>query len=108
MLIAATHLFYLNSPRITPLQTHTHTHTLFAGGGCRARVVPLTAVSHVDEHFKELKILCLQDKVQKVSNLLAEGSKPWLSDPQDRSGQVEAIFQLEQPCRLAFLDIGQH
>ena len=54
-----------------------------------------------------LQTLCVQDKVQRVSNLLEEGSKRWLSDPQDRSGQVEAVFQLEQPCRLAFLDIGQ-
>ncbi|KAK7088041.1 hypothetical protein V1264_022013 [Littorina saxatilis] len=47
-----------------------------------------------------------QDKVYKVSNLLSDDSKHWLSDPQDRSGQVEAIFQLEKPCRLAFIDIG--
>ncbi|KAK7464045.1 hypothetical protein BaRGS_00037969 [Batillaria attramentaria] len=47
-----------------------------------------------------------QDNSHKVANLLEDGSRRWLSDPQDRSGQVEAVFQLEKACHLAYIDIG--
>lgn len=49
-----------------------------------------------------------QDTVHKVFNLLdSGGEKKWLSDPKDRSGTLEAIFQLDQPCHLASIDIGK-
>ncbi|XP_076434591.1 uncharacterized protein LOC143274609 [Babylonia areolata] len=49
-----------------------------------------------------------QDKIHKASNLLVEnsGTKRWLTDPQDRTGQIDATFQLDRPCHLSYIDIG--
>ncbi|GFS20446.1 Xrcc1-prov protein [Elysia marginata] len=48
-----------------------------------------------------------QDQCHKASNIVSgDGTKKWLSDCSDRSGKIEAILQLEEPCQLAYIDIG--
>ncbi|KAL8613311.1 hypothetical protein ACOMHN_052551 [Nucella lapillus] len=50
-----------------------------------------------------------QDKNHKASNVLEESgasARRWLTDPQDRSGQIDAVFQLERPGHLAYIDVG--
>ncbi|XP_046578904.1 uncharacterized protein LOC124286579 [Haliotis rubra] len=48
-----------------------------------------------------------QDDHHKVQNLVGgDGFKKWLSHPKEKSGQIQAIFQLEEPSQLAYIDIG--
>lgn len=50
-----------------------------------------------------------QDDVYSVQNLLKDGCfKKWLSDSKNRSGTMEAVFQLEKACIMSYLDIGTH
>ncbi|KAK3084336.1 hypothetical protein FSP39_011743 [Pinctada imbricata] len=49
----------------------------------------------------------LQDEVHKVNNLIrSDGTKKWLTHSKDRSGQAEAVFQLEGPSVISYIDIG--
>ncbi|GIZ00704.1 DNA repair protein XRCC1, partial [Caerostris extrusa] len=49
------------------------------------------------------------DENYKVENLLSgPGSKPWLCDSYDKSGRLEAVFQLEKASYIDFIDIGNH
>ncbi|XP_033749029.1 uncharacterized protein LOC117333715 [Pecten maximus] len=48
-----------------------------------------------------------QDNSHPVQNLTDNnGFKKWLSNPKEKSGQIEAVFQLEQSCRIMYIDIG--
>ncbi|XP_046379198.2 uncharacterized protein LOC124151013 isoform X1 [Haliotis rufescens] len=48
-----------------------------------------------------------QDDHHKVQNLVGgDGFKKWLSHPKEKSGQIQAIFQLEEPSQFAYIDIG--
>ncbi|XP_041348114.1 uncharacterized protein LOC121367805 [Gigantopelta aegis] len=48
-----------------------------------------------------------QDDNHKVSNIIdGNGFKCWLSQPQEKSGQIEAVFQLEKECLIANIDVG--
>ncbi|XP_069136105.1 uncharacterized protein [Argopecten irradians] len=48
-----------------------------------------------------------QDNSYPVQNLTDnKGFKKWLSNPKDKSGQIEAVFQLEQSCQIQYIDIG--
>ncbi|XP_067672781.1 uncharacterized protein [Haliotis asinina] len=48
-----------------------------------------------------------QDEHHKVQNLVGgDGFKKWLSHPREKSGQIQAVFQLEEPSQLAYIDIG--
>ena len=52
-------------------------------------------------------MIYLQDDRHPVSNLIkGDGFRKWLSHPQEKSGQIEAVFQLEQPCIISYIDIG--
>ena len=48
-----------------------------------------------------------QDEKHPAENL-AKGLSvlKWLGSPADRSGRLEATFQLQNPCILGFIDIG--
>ncbi|XP_021366041.1 uncharacterized protein LOC110458595 [Mizuhopecten yessoensis] len=48
-----------------------------------------------------------QDNNYPVQNLISnDGFKKWLSNPKEKSGQIEAVFQLEQSCKISYIDIG--
>ncbi|XP_005111437.1 uncharacterized protein LOC101863706 [Aplysia californica] len=48
-----------------------------------------------------------QDDNHKASNLItSDGFKRWLSSSKDRSGKIELVLQLDEPCQLAYIDIG--
>ncbi|XP_060083900.1 uncharacterized protein LOC132563156 [Ylistrum balloti] len=48
-----------------------------------------------------------QDNSHPVQNLTNNtGFKKWLSNPKDKTGQIEAVFQLEQSCKILYIDIG--
>ncbi|XP_045173056.2 uncharacterized protein LOC123534729 [Mercenaria mercenaria] len=48
-----------------------------------------------------------QDDRHPVSNLIkGDGFRKWLSHPQEKTGQIEAVFQMEQPCVISYIDIG--
>lgn len=52
-------------------------------------------------------VLLLQDSRYPVAGLLSKDAKKWLSDPHDKSGQVEVVLQLEKACCLDFIDLGK-
>lgn len=42
-----------------------------------------------------------------MGNLLSgNGKKRWLSAPKLKTGQIEAVFELERPCVITHIDIG--
>ena len=48
-----------------------------------------------------------QDDHNKASNLISsEGTKRWLSNPKDKTGKIDIILQLEEPCHFNYVDIG--
>ncbi|XP_064613339.1 LOW QUALITY PROTEIN: uncharacterized protein LOC135477115 [Liolophura sinensis] len=48
-----------------------------------------------------------QDDRHPVGNLLSgNGKKRWLSAPKLKTGQIEAVFELERPCVITHIDIG--
>ncbi|CAI9715003.1 repair XRCC1 [Octopus vulgaris] len=50
-----------------------------------------------------------QDETHSVQNLLKDGCfKKWLSNPKDRTGIMEGVFQLDQASVISYLDIGSH
>ncbi|GAB1599155.1 repair XRCC1 [Argonauta hians] len=50
-----------------------------------------------------------QDEAHSVQNILKDGCfKKWLSNPKDRTGVMEGVFQLDQACVISYLDIGSH
>ncbi|GFR07008.1 DNA repair protein [Trichonephila clavata] len=51
-----------------------------------------------------------QDDVFKADNLLdnSGASKPWLCAPHDKTGRLEAEFQLTKVSSIDFIDIGNH
>lgn len=51
-----------------------------------------------------------QDDVFKVDNLLRNPGicKPWLCAPHDKTGRLEAEFQLDKVSSIDFIDIGNH
>lgn len=51
--------------------------------------------------------MLLQDSRYPVAGLLSKDAKKWLSDPHDKSGQVEVVLQLEKACCLDFIDLGK-
>ena len=50
-----------------------------------------------------------QDPVHKVDNLLHQSSqwKRWLCAPGDRSGSIQAEFQLEKAAKIGYVDLGK-
>ncbi|KAJ8311202.1 hypothetical protein KUTeg_011246 [Tegillarca granosa] len=50
------------------------------------------------------------DDHHRVSNLTnSDGiSRKWLSHPSHRTGQIEAVFQLNEDCVISYMDIGVH
>ncbi|KAH3886268.1 uncharacterized protein LOC127842115 [Dreissena polymorpha] len=59
------------------------------------------------ETIKYIVSFSSQDERHPVSNLLkSDGLKKWLSHPQEKSGQIEAVFQLDRPCIISYIDIG--
>ncbi|ESO86132.1 hypothetical protein LOTGIDRAFT_59017, partial [Lottia gigantea] len=47
------------------------------------------------------------DEVHKVQNLInGDGCQKWLSNSKEKTGQIEAIFQLEDFLKVAFIDVG--
>ena len=44
-----------------------------------------------------------------MENVLSgDASRRWLSGPDDRSGHLEAEFQLQHNCVISHLDIGKY
>lgn len=50
-----------------------------------------------------------QDPKYPVENLLNPDSQkgPWLSCPQDKSGQLKAELQLERAVPIGYIDVGE-
>ena len=50
-----------------------------------------------------------QDPIHKVENLLHQSSqwKRWLCSSGDRSGSIQALFQLEKAAKIGYVDLGR-
>ncbi|XP_038060773.1 uncharacterized protein LOC119731644 [Patiria miniata] len=60
--------------------------------------------------LKEVIVFSSQDAVHRADNLLDQTSqwKRWLCAPGDRSGSMEAEFQVEKAAKIGYVDIGNY
>ncbi|XP_072043201.1 uncharacterized protein [Amphiura filiformis] len=60
--------------------------------------------------FKNVVSFSSQDPVHKVFNLLEQNTqfKRWLCAPDDKTGRLQAEFQLEKASKIGFVDIGNY
>ncbi|XP_033627810.1 DNA repair protein XRCC1-like [Asterias rubens] len=60
--------------------------------------------------LREVIVFSSQDPIHKVENLLHQSSqwKRWLCSSGDRSGSIQALFQLEKAAKIGYVDLGNY